>query len=107
MPILTLKQYLTEHENYLIAKHGCSRKEASAANQTIAFEWREYVVRSFAAGDDLPLRLWRALDDSLQNRVLRTSRALRDDNLTRTLRSSLKTPKHNLEHDHQTLRRLT
>ena len=90
MTLLTLKQYLTEHENYLIAKHGCSRKEASAANQTIAVEWRDYVVRSFATGQDIPLRLWRSLDDSLQYRVLRTSRALRDDNLTHTLRASLK-----------------
>ena len=90
MAILTLKQYLTEHENYLITKHGCSRKEASAANQTIAVEWRDYVVRSFAAGDDMPLRLWRSLDESLQYRILRTPRALRDDTLTHTLRSALK-----------------
>ena len=90
MTILTLKQYLTEHENYLIAKHSCSRKEASAANHTVTIDWRDYVVRSFAAGEDMPLRLWRTLDDSLQYRVLQTSRALRDDNLTHTLRASLK-----------------
>ena len=87
MAILTLKQYLTEHENYLIAKYGCTRKEARAANQSITIEWRDYVVRSFAAGEDMPLRLWRT---SLQYRVLRPSRALRDDNLTHTLRASLK-----------------
>ena len=90
MVILTLKQYLTEHENYQITKYGCSRKEASAANHTITIEWRDYVVRSFAAGEDMPLRLWRSLDDSLQYRVLRTSRALRDDNITHTLRAALK-----------------
>ena len=90
MAILTLKQYLTEHENYLIAKYGCARNEASAANHSIVIEWRDYVVRSFAAGEDMPLRLWRTLDDSLQYRVLRTPRALRDDNLTHTLRASLK-----------------
>ena len=90
MAILTLKQYLTEHENYLIAKHGCSRKESSAANHSTAIAWRDYVVRSFAAGEDMPLRLWRTLDDSLQYRVLRTYRALRDDNLTHTLRAALK-----------------
>ena len=90
MAILTLKQYLTEHENYLIAKYGCARNEASAANHSITIDWRDYVVRSFAAGEDMPLRLWRTLDDSLQYRVLRTPRALRDDNLTHTLRASLK-----------------
>ena len=83
MAILTLKQYL-------IAKYVCSRKEASAANHSTAIDWRDYVVRSFAAGEDMPLRLWRSLDDSLQYRVLRTSRALRDDNLTHTLRAALK-----------------
>ena len=86
MAILTLKQYLTEHENDLIAKYGCSRKEA----HSITIDWRDYVVRSFAAGEDVPLRLWRTLDDSLQYRVFRTSRALRDDNLTHTLRAPLK-----------------
>ena len=90
MSLLTLKQYLTEHENDLIAKYGCSRKEASAANHSTAIAWRDYVVRSFAAGEDMPLRLWGTLDDSLQYRVLRTSRALRDDNLTHTLRAPLK-----------------
>ena len=90
MAILTLKQYLTEHENYLIAKYGCSRNEARAANHSTTIDWRDYVVRSFAAGEDMPLRLWITLDDSLQYRVLRTSRALRDDNLTHTLRASLK-----------------
>ena len=87
MAILTLKQYLTEHENYLIAKYGCSRNEARAANHSITIDWRDYVVRSFAAGEDMPLRLWRT---SLQYRILRTSRALRDDNITHTLRASLK-----------------
>ena len=57
MSLLTLKQYLTEHENDLIAKYGCSRNEARAANHSIVIEWRDYVVRSFAAGEDMPLRL--------------------------------------------------
>ena len=35
MAILTLKQYLTEHENYLIAKYGCARNEATIQSRLI------------------------------------------------------------------------
>ena len=35
MSLLTLKQYLTEHENDLIAKYGCSRNEARAQSRLI------------------------------------------------------------------------
>ena len=49
------------------------------------YEWRGYVLREFERGSTMTPSVWRSLDDWTQHRIMRTRRAMRDDELRRTL----------------------
>ena len=92
--IMTLKQY-TDAEDRATAKYfnvtiAEVRQETPRRRREI--EWREYVIKAFDQGGTITTRLWRAMDESLQRRILRRPRALRDDALTRDLLSKKETP---------------
>ena len=88
--ILTFKQYVDAAHRNAVARHDgltltVARRELPAAMYWQ--EWRDYVVFSFNDGAQLTTKFWRSLDDALRWRILRTHRALRDDNLTCALRN--------------------
>lgn len=90
--ILTFKQYVdVMHRNAMASHDGLTLSGARRELPAMMYwrEWRDYVVVSFDNGAHLTTRLWRSFDDALQWRVLRTHRALRDDNLTRSLRNGV------------------
>lgn len=85
--VLTFRRYVNASQQALASKHGLSlaevRRESPESQYTQ--EWRDYVVRYFNDGATIPTRLWRTFDEGLRYRVLRSTRALRDDQLTRKL----------------------
>lgn len=87
--ILTLKQYKDRHCRYLADKYNISFAKAQREYPEAYYrmEYRDYVVESFDNGCDIPTRLWHSFDDGLQYRILRSSRALRDNELTHKLAS--------------------
>ena len=90
--IPTFRQYVDNRRRLAAAKYGITLAEAARElpDSRYRSEWRELVVKLFEDGNaDMPTRLWRSLDEGLRYRVLRTSRALRDDELTRHLRALL------------------
>lgn len=86
--IKTFHQYVTDARKDSARRHGISLAEATRELPDFRYgaEWRDYVVRTFNQGADMPTALWRSLDEGLRYRVLRSPRALRDDALTRDLR---------------------
>ena len=87
----TFKQYVDLQHRYIAAKYGISLAEAEreCPAHIYAADWEDYIHNQFNAGEDIPTRLWRALPERLQRRVLRSRRALRDDALTHDLRARL------------------
>lgn len=86
--IPTFRQYVDRAHDVAIAKYGITRVEArqELPDSRYSQEWRDLVVRAFNDGATMPTRLWRSMDEGLRYRVLRSSRALRDNSLTRSLR---------------------
>ena len=89
--MMTFNQFVDMHHRYVSAKYGISLAETARecpAHIYVA-DWEDYILHEFNAGEDIPTRLWRALPERLQRRVLRSRRALRDDALTHYLRARL------------------
>lgn len=85
--VLTFRQYVEAARRALAAKYDLSMAEVARESPDSRYtqEWRDHVVQTFNEGATIPTRLWRALDEGLRYRVLRSPRALRDDKLTRAL----------------------
>lgn len=88
MKIKTFRQYVDEARRDAAIRYDISLAEAERElpEHRYTSEWRDYVIRTFNEGADIPTALWRSLDEGLQYRVLRSTRALRDDALTHNLR---------------------
>lgn len=90
----TFKQYVKQIHRKASLRHGITlleaRRELPASNYWA--DWRAEVVTLFNEGAGIPTKLWRSFDETLQRRILRTPRALRDDELTRELRSKTPNP---------------
>lgn len=86
--IKTFRQYVEDDHRKAARKHGITLAEATRElpEHLYVAEWRNHVVSTFNAGADISTALWRSLDEGLQYRVLRSTRALRDDALTLDLR---------------------
>lgn len=84
----TFRQYVEDIHRHAASRHSISLAEARRELPDAGFraDWRDYIVKEFNQGATLSTRLWRSLDEGLQYRVLRTPRALRDNELTRRLR---------------------
>lgn len=89
--IKTFNQYVDEKHREIAQKYNISLAEAGREMPRTIYQaqWRDYVVASFLAGLDIPTYLWRSMDKALQDRILRSSRALRSDSLTRELRKMI------------------
>lgn len=87
----TFKQFAAEKRKAAAAKYGLTMAEVCEEMPDSVFraDWRDSVVAGFNAGEDIPTRLWREFDEGLRYRILRSPRALKDDALTRSLRSKL------------------
>lgn len=85
--VLTFRQYVDSARQALVAKYELPLAEIARESPDSQYtqEWRDYVVRAFNAGATIPTRMWRTLDEGLHYRVLRSTRALRDNELTREL----------------------
>ena len=85
--MLTFNQYVDLQHRYISAKYEISLAEAEreCPAHIYAAAWEDHIVEGFNAGEDIPARLWRALPERLQRRVLRSHRALRDDAVTHDL----------------------
>lgn len=79
--MLTFNQFVDLQHRYIAAKYGISlvETERECPAHIYAADWEDYILREFNAGEDMPTRLWRALPERLQRRVLLSHRALRDD----------------------------
>lgn len=88
----TFKQYVREIYASQSERHGISVAEAMRETPEAVYsgEWREHIVKSFNDGEDIPTRMWRSFDEGLRYRVLRSPRALRDDDLTRELKAKIR-----------------
>lgn len=86
--IKTFRQYARERRQEVARKNEMSfaEVEREMPDSAYAADWRDYVVSAFNAGAEMPTSLWRTLDEGLQYRLLRSSRALKDNALTRKLR---------------------
>lgn len=84
----TFRQYVAEKRRAAMEKYDISSAEAERElpDSRFAAEYRDQLVKAFDGGQDIPARLWNTFDDSLKRRILRTTRALRDDDLTRKYR---------------------
>lgn len=89
--VQTFKQFVAERRRETAERHGVSVAKATREMSESVYtnQWRDYLVRAFNDGALISTRLWRSLDEGLQYRVLRSPRALRDDDLTRALRGAL------------------
>lgn len=89
--IPTFRQYVKASRAAAMKEYGIDAREAAQElpDSRYSQEWRDLVVRTFNEGAAMPTRLWRSMDEGLQYRVLRSTRALRDDALTRELRAKL------------------
>lgn len=85
--IKTFRQYVDEERRDAAGRYDITLAEATRElpEHRYVSEWRDYVVKTFNEGSDIPTALWRSLDEGLQYRVLRSTRALRDDALTNFL----------------------
>lgn len=87
--IKAFKQYVHAIHTRACDKYGIdmdtARYELPAS--TFRYDWRGYVVREFNHGATMTPKVWQSLDDMTQYRVMTTRRAMRDDELTRTLRN--------------------
>lgn len=85
--IKTFRQYVDEARRDAASRYDITLAEATRElpEHRYESEWRDYLVRSFNEGAAIPTALWRSLDEGLQYRVLRSTRALRDNDITRTL----------------------
>lgn len=85
--VRTFRQYVDAARHRLAAKYDLPMAEAvrESPESWYTQEWRDYVVHAFNEGATIPTRMWRTLDEGLRYRVLRSPRALRDNELTRTL----------------------
>lgn len=82
--IKTFRQYVDEERRDAASRYDITLVEAirELPEHRYVAEWRDYVVKTFNEGSDIPTALWRSLDEGLQYRVLRSTRALRDNTLT-------------------------
>lgn len=85
--VLTFRQYVDSARKALATKYDLPMAEVTRESPDSQYtqEWRDYVVHTFNGGATIPTRMWRTLDEGLRYRVLRSPRALRDDELTRKL----------------------
>lgn len=90
--VATFRQYVDAKHRAAASRHELPLAEVARELPASGFtqEWRDYVVHSFNDGATIPTRLWRTFDEGLRYRVLRTTRALRDDTLTRGLVSAIR-----------------
>lgn len=82
--IKTFRQYVEEERRDAAGRYDITLAEAARElpEHRYVNEWRDYVVKTFNEGSNIPTALWRSLDEGLQYRVLRSTRALRDNTLT-------------------------
>jgi len=80
----TFRQYLDRERRRIATKNSTPIARVARRMPESAFfnDWRDHVVRAFNDGATIPTGLWRSLDEPLRYRVLRTHRALSDDDLT-------------------------
>ena len=90
--MLTFKQFVSEQHLSAMRKHDLTAAEAreELPKHIYWVEWRDYVVKSFNAGQEIPTKLWRSLDEGLQHRILRSPRALKSNEVTAALKAKLK-----------------
>ena len=81
----TLEQFTKMKHAETLRKYPHAGPEDMMSEQFYSAEWRDYVVKEFNSGANLSVKFWGSLEESLQYRILRTPRALKDDALTRTL----------------------
>lgn len=86
-PVLTFRQYVDAARRAAATRYELPLAEIARElpEHRYVQEWRDYVVRAFNDGATIPTRLWRTFDEGLRYRVLRSTRALRDNDLTREL----------------------
>lgn len=86
----TFRQYVNAIHREAAVSCGLSVAEVSRDLPESMYhdEWLDHVVRSFDGGATITTRLWRSLSEGMQYRLLRSTRALRDEALTRELVSS-------------------
>ena len=80
-----LEQYTKMKHAETLRKYPHAEPDDLMSEQFYSAEWRDYVVKEFNNGTNLSVKFWSSLDETLQHRILRTPRALKDDALTRTL----------------------
>lgn len=82
--ILTLAQY-ADREQRSVAAH-CKVTLAEVVGlyprSHYVSEWASYTEKAFNDGGEFATGLWRSLDERHRYRILRSTRALRDDALT-------------------------
>ena len=81
----TLEQFTAHKNASILRRHPHAEPEDLMSESFYNSEWRDYVVREFNNGETMSVKFWSSLDESLQYRILRTPRALKDDALTRSL----------------------
>lgn len=85
--IKTFEQYMKRIHTRACTKYGINMATAryELPAELSRYEWRDYVVHAFNDGTTITPKVWRSLDDRTQCRVMRTRRAMRDDELTHML----------------------
>lgn len=85
--VLTLNQYMDRLHRDAAARHDIPIAEAARELPTEAWrgEWEKYVYKAFGDGADISTTLWRSFDWRTQRALLRTTRALRNPEVTRAL----------------------
>ena len=82
--ILTLPQYADREQRSLVERYGVTLAHAVELypRRHYRSEWWKYVLSEFNDGGEFTTRQWRALTADERFYVLRTTRALRDNDLT-------------------------
>ena len=83
--ILTLAQFADREQRAAAANCNVTLAEVLRCypREHYSRDWTEYTEKAFDAGGEFATRAWRALPDWHRRRILRSTRALRDDDLTR------------------------
>lgn len=86
-PIRTFRQYVDQSTRAIADEFGCTLREAREAWTDASWraDWWAECLHRFAEGADFPTRLWRDLPDVARREVLRSTRCLRDAELTHRL----------------------
>lgn len=82
--ILTFRQFVSERHVETAARQKMSVTQVRSEMPDFIYQnkWRDEVVKQFNNGAIISKRLWRTLDEGLRYRLMRSTRALRDDALT-------------------------